>query len=272
MSLLLRNSRLKLSQGKIFWREVGKGPTLVFLHGSWNDGDRWLPAMERLSREYHCLAPDLLGFGESDRPDIHYSIELQLEYLAEYLQALNLRQVYLIGHSLGGWIAASYALKHPEQALGLVLLAPEGVKAEGVRRNWWWARWLMGQPKLVDKLLQWLPYLAKLKLPGGLQKIKPLLGRLQQILESPAACELLFKRRKAEIEAELLQDKLAFLKIPVLILHGEQDTPTQKTLCQTYAKLAPQAQIKIISTSTDDLPEQMPDELAGYIRQLVISH
>ena len=51
-----------------------------------------------------------------------------------FLQAVKLEKVYLVGHSLGGWIAASYALKYPEKIDGLVLLAPEGVKIARTRR------------------------------------------------------------------------------------------------------------------------------------------
>ncbi|MBD2182215.1 alpha/beta hydrolase [Planktothrix sp. FACHB-1355] len=272
MNPLLRNSRLKLSQGIIFWREVGKGPTLVFLHGSWSDGDEWLPLMERLGGEYHCLAPDLLGFGESEQPDVHYSIALQVEYLAEYLDALNLRQVYLVGHSLGGWIAASYALKYPDRVTGMVLLAPEGVKPEGASRNWWWARALIERPKLADWLLRSLQKLLKLKVIGRLGKIRLFLKQLQQMLETPAACQLLFQRRRAEIQAELLQDQLPDLKIPVSILENEQDTPTAKALCQIYAELIPKAQLKTLSSLEDDVPEKLPDQVAEQIRKLVLSH
>lgn len=268
MSLPLRNSRLKLSCGTIFWREVGKGPTVVFLHGSWSDGDRWLPTMELLRREYHCLAPDLLGFGESERPEVHYSIQLQLEFLAEYLEALNLGQVYLVGHSLGSWIAASYALKYTDRVRGLVLLAPEGVKIDGVKRDWWWMRSIVAQPKLVNWLLNSLEFIAKLKLPRWLPNIKQFLWQWQQILESQAACELLFLRRQAEIEAELLDDKLPWLKIPLLVLQGEKDSFATQALCQNYAKFAPQAQLKIIFDKGYNLPEQ-PEELADYIRKFV---
>ena len=123
MYSLLRNSRIKLSVGNIFWREVGLGPSLVFLHGSWDDGSQWLRTIEHLSPDFQCFAPDLLGFGDSERPNVHYSIDLEVECLAQYLDNLNLRQVYLIGHSVGGWVAASYAIKYPDRVQGLVLLA-----------------------------------------------------------------------------------------------------------------------------------------------------
>lgn len=271
MNLPLRNSRLKLSQGKLFWREVGKGLTLVFLHGTWKDGNQWLPILERLSYQYHCLAPDLLGFGESDQPDVHYSIELQLECLAEYFEALNLGQVYLVGHSLGAWIAASYALKYPQTVTGLILLAPEGVQVEGIKRNWWWAQWLMEKPKVVSWLLKWLPTVKRLRFPSWLSKIKYLLAQLQIVLESPVACQLLFQRRQSEIDAELLQEKLPWLKMPVLILQGEEDTDVALSVSETYASLIPHAQLKLIDEGENDLPQQLPDEVTQLIRQFLKS-
>jgi len=134
MDTLFRNSRRKLSQGLLFWREAGEGTPVVLLHGAWDDSSQWLSVMETLSQSFHCFAPDLLGFGESDRPQIHHSIDLQVECIAEFLQALRLEKVYLVGHSLGGWIAASYALQYAEQVEGLVLLAPEGVEVEGQKK------------------------------------------------------------------------------------------------------------------------------------------
>ncbi|HEY9849445.1 MAG TPA: alpha/beta hydrolase [Leptolyngbyaceae cyanobacterium] len=272
MNLPVRNSRIKLSQGKLFWREVGKGPTLVFLHGAWHDGNQWLPVIDSLSGKYHCLAPDLLGFGESDRPDVHYSIHLEVECLAEYLETLNLKKIYLVGDGVGGWIAASYALRYPEKVGGLVLLAPEGVQVDGARRNLWWLRWLLDRPKVVDWLWHWLPILKKRKFPGWLSKIKDLLPRLEQILESPAACQLLFQRRKSEIEAELLEEKLPWLKKPVLILQGEQDSSTAVALNKAYAQMLPNAQVKILPNGESALSQQLPEEVANYIHEFVLRH
>ncbi|MBA3923667.1 MAG: alpha/beta fold hydrolase, partial [Nostocaceae cyanobacterium] len=128
MNQQLRNSRMKLSGGRIFWREIGEGTAVILLHGSWQDSGQWVAVMDYLRQDHHCFAPDLLGFGDSEHPQIHYSIDFEVECLAEYLEALKLRHVYLVGHSLGAWVAASYALKYPDQIGGLVLLAPEGVQ------------------------------------------------------------------------------------------------------------------------------------------------
>lgn len=261
----LRNSRIKLSVGQIFWHEVGIGPNLVFLHGSWHDSSQWLRTIEHLYPDYHCFAPDLLGFGDSECPNIHYSIDREVECLAEYLNTLKLRKFYLIAHSLGGWVAASYALKYPDRVQGLVLLAPEGVKAGFPPQRKQIASWLAGKFPVAFWLLRSIYPMAKLL--GSKKKIDALLDFRNQLIESPVAMELLFGRRGAEIAAELVDDGLPLLQAPVLLLHGSQDTATATSLCQSYAALTANAELQFISPGSSNLPEEVPDIVAGYIRE-----
>ncbi|MGA7937757.1 MAG: alpha/beta hydrolase [Kovacikia sp.] len=262
--LPIRNSRIKLSQGQIFWREVGRGPIVVFLHGSWEDGSQWFPVIEQLGSEFHCLAPDLLGFGESASPKAHYSIGFEVECLAEYLEALKLRQIYLVGCSLGGWVAASYALEYPELVHGIVLLEPEGVQVKGLERRWQGARLLLHP--LVFWSLRSLSPLAKLL---NISKVNQLLQRRRQLLHFPTTCKLLFRRRWAEVKAEFLQERLTCLQAPVLILQGEQNNSEASSLSQTYAQLLPHAEVKRISQTGKNLTQTQPDAVAQFIREFV---
>lgn len=260
----LRTSRVKLSLGQIFWHEVGQGQNLVFLHGSWHDSSQWLRTIELLSPYFHCFAPDLLGFGESEYPNIHYSIDLEVECLAEYLNTLNIQQVYLIAHSLGGWVAASYALKYPDRIQGLVLFAPEGVQAGNRQQRWQAASLLVGRPPVFFWLLQVIYPIAKLL--GGKTKIERLLEFRNRLIESEVAMQLLFGRRRAEIIAELVDDRLPLLTAPMLLLHGSQDKPVAASLCQSYADLAPNAELQSIGLESSDLPAEAPELVAKYIR------
>lgn len=264
MNLLLRNSRIKLPLGHVFWREVGQGPVLVFLHGSWSDGSEWLQTIEQLSQDYHCCIPDLLGFGESERPKRHYSIQLEVECLLAYLKALHLPPVYLVGHSLGGWIAASYALEHWEQVRGLVLVAPEGVQ-EG-RIGWGWARWLVGRPSIAAGVLRSLRPLARFV--GRHKAIDQALQQRQQFLRSPIACKLLCQRQRSEIRAELLQERLDKLDVPTLILQGDRDRPNAIARSQTYAAKLPNAKLLMMEGGAD-LPDSLPSVVARHIEEFI---
>ncbi|MDZ8184661.1 MAG: alpha/beta hydrolase [Nostoc sp. ChiSLP02] len=267
MDRLFRNSRRKLSQGQLFWREAGAEIPVIFLHGAWNDSSQWLSVMESLSEDFHCFAPDLLGFGESENPNIHHSIDLQVECLAEFLQAVKLEKVYLVGHSLGAWIAASYALKYPENVNSMVLLAPEGVEIAGQAEYCRRMRRLLSYPPLAIKLLRSLIPLTKIL--GWYEKITQDLQLRQELLRYPIACQLLFKRRQAEFEAELLQKRLYMLEVPVLILQGAQDTPETLAKSQVYTQLTPKVELKMIADAGNNLPESCAGDVAMYIREFI---
>lgn len=265
--MLFRNSRRKLSQGLLFWREVGYGTPVVFLHGAWCDSSEWVSTMELISREIHCFAPDMFGFGESEYPDVHHTIDLHVDCLLEFLQALKLGKVYLAGHSLGAWIAASCALNYPEKVQGLILLSPEGVEIDGFEKRWQKTRRLIKRPLFLFRLLQIFRPLAKML--GWETKIKEDLQQRRILLENPTASQLLYQRQFPEIEAELLQERLDLIQIPVLILQGEKDTPDALTRSQTYARLTPQAKLKIIADEKDNLPQSSPSNVAKEIRAFI---
>ncbi len=268
METLFRNSRIKLSQGLLFWREVGEGIPVIFLHGSWNEGSQWVPVMESFSREFHCFTPDLLGFGESDIPDIHYSIDLQVECLAEFLQALKLENVYLVGHSLGGWIAASYALKYPENIKGLVLLAPEGVGTEVSEKHLKQMQTLLKRSEFMFALLRLLRPLAKLV--GWEINVNEEWKLRRKIEEYPTACELLFQRQNPEIHAEYLETRLHFMQAPVFVLQGGKDSQEALKSSQAYAQLIPGASLKTIAHGENDLPQKcsgvVSEEISDFIK------
>jgi pimeloyl-ACP methyl ester carboxylesterase len=263
MPLPVRNSRIRLSHGLLFWREVGQGIPLIFLHGSWEESSQWLPLIEHLEYEFHCFAPDMLGFGESERPPMHYSIGLEVECLAEYLDALRLQQVYLVAHSLGGWVATTYALKCPERVKGLILLAPEGLQVPELRYRWL-GRWLLSKAAVVRLVRS----LHRLKI-FRFKSLTQLLQTQQQMLESPLTGKFLFQRRQAEIKAESLQERLTWLKSPVLLLQTEKDGSPAALLNQTFARLAPQAELKKLFPSCVDGLRTRADAIATTLREFI---
>ncbi|MDJ1179486.1 alpha/beta hydrolase [Roseofilum sp. BLCC_M91] len=270
MTLLFRNSRIKLSSGMLFWREVGRGMPIICLHGSWDEGGQWVEVMERLGTDYQCFAPDLLGFSESDRPNVHYSVNVQVECLLEYFQALKLDSVYLVGHSLGGWIATRYALCHPEQVKGLVLLAPEGVDVPELKNRWKQASWLVGPKSVWVQMLKVLLPVARWM--GKAKPIEALLERRSHLLRFFPACQMLFLRRAKEIQAEYVQDELPNLTVPSLLLSGlssHSDYPEIDQLNQVYSQRMPNVKEQTLPTGDPDWPRSHPDGVAQAIREFV---
>jgi abhydrolase domain-containing protein 6 len=120
-----------LQVGDIRWSyyEGGTGPTLVLLHGFAADKGVWLPVAEQLTAHFHLLIPDLPGWGESSSVGTGaVTVEAQAARLHDFLQALQLQRFALVGHSMGGAIAAVYATAYPEQVASLALIDSYGLQ------------------------------------------------------------------------------------------------------------------------------------------------
>jgi len=111
----------------IRYYDLGSGPTLALIHGIGGDADDWAFCLHALSTSYRVIALDLLGFGRSDKPLIDYSIAGFVEVLERFLRTLDIERATLIGGSLGGWIAAALALQSPEAVGKLILVDTAGI-------------------------------------------------------------------------------------------------------------------------------------------------
>ena len=89
----------------------GKGTPLVYLHGA-AGLPGWLPFFERLSESFDVLVPEHPGFGTSDNPAWMRNIADMAMYYLDFLDGLGSERVHLVGHSLGGWIAAEVAVRN----------------------------------------------------------------------------------------------------------------------------------------------------------------
>lgn len=106
----------------------GTGEPLLLLHGFGADKSNWTRVAGELADDYRVIAPDLPGFGASDRPeDADYSVAAQAERVHAFVEALDLDAVHIGGNSMGGGIAGAYAAAHPDAIRSLWLLAPFGV-------------------------------------------------------------------------------------------------------------------------------------------------
>jgi len=119
----LCSEMIKVGKLDISYLTGGQGDPLVVIHGG-SDGSRaWLQNAIELSQHYTVYVPDLPGFGRSQPIDSDYYIPELVEFVDEFSHNLGLKSFYLMGHSLGGGIALSYALKFPQKVTKLVLVS-----------------------------------------------------------------------------------------------------------------------------------------------------
>lgn len=107
----------------------GQGPDMFLLHGFGANKENWLALAPRLMRHYTVWVPDLIGFGESDRPEkARYNITEQADRVIRLADSLKVKNFHVIGNSMGGYLAGALAAHFPERILSACLLNPAGVK------------------------------------------------------------------------------------------------------------------------------------------------
>lgn len=112
------------------YRRGGEGPPILLIHGMAGSSRTWRDAMPLLARHHDVIAPDLLGHGESAKPQGDYSLGAFASGLRDLLGVLGLPRVTVVGQSLGGGVAMQLAYQHPELVERLVLVSAGGLGRE----------------------------------------------------------------------------------------------------------------------------------------------
>ncbi|WP_258535735.1 alpha/beta fold hydrolase [Bacillus sp. 03113] len=204
----------------LHYHEFGKGETIVLLHGFCGSTDYWKELVPYFQEKFHIITIDLRGHGQSDIPSAPFLIEDMAEDVYSFLVHKGINQVYLFGHSLGGYVTLAFAEKYPEKLKGYGLIhstaypdtkegkegrskAIEKIAAEGIH-------------SFIDGLI------PKLFDDESLEKMPEVVQEMKEIgyATSPlGAADTL----KAMRERKDRNDVLANENIPVLIVKGEKD-------------------------------------------------
>jgi 2-hydroxy-6-oxonona-2,4-dienedioate hydrolase len=123
-----------LDAGGIRTRYLASGepgmPALLLLHGTGGHAEAYTRNLRAHGEHFRTYAIDLLGHGWTDKPDVPMEIAAYVDHLVRVLDALSLSRVHLSGESLGGWVAARFAIEHPDRIGHLVLNTTGGSRAD----------------------------------------------------------------------------------------------------------------------------------------------
>lgn len=106
---------LSVQGAKIHYYDEGAGDPMVFLHGMPTSAYLWRNIIPVLSPTARCIAPDLIGMGKSDKPDIAYRIFDHVEYIEAFIESLDLQNITLVLHGWGSVVGLEYARRHPDK-------------------------------------------------------------------------------------------------------------------------------------------------------------
>jgi pimeloyl-ACP methyl ester carboxylesterase len=109
------------------FRVAGTGPAILLIHGIGDNSTTWDTVQSKLAQRFTVIAPDLLGHGKSDKPRADYSVAAYANGMRDLLSVLDIEQVTVVGHSLGGGVAMQFAYQFPQLVERLILVGAGGV-------------------------------------------------------------------------------------------------------------------------------------------------
>jgi 2-hydroxymuconate-semialdehyde hydrolase len=139
------------------YHDLGEGEPVIFMHGSGPGVSayaNWRLCMPEISKGYRVIAPDMVGFGYSDRPEgMTYTMEIWAQQIIDLMDALNIKKAHLVGNSFGGGLAVYLMINHPNRFNKVVLMGAVGVKFDltyGLDRAWGYEPSVENMKQLLD--------------------------------------------------------------------------------------------------------------------------
>ena len=212
-------------------------PSIVLVHGLGVSSRYLMPTAERLSAHARVYAPDLPGFGLSDKPRHALSIPELADALAAWMKANGLESATLLGNSLGAQIIVDFAVRYPERVERAVLVALTiDRRARGFVRQV--ARLLLDA---LREPLSLLPIVIVDYLRAGLAR---------------------GARTLWHALADPVRDKLPLMRTPALVVRGERDPIVPQAWVEEATALLPEARLVVIPSAAHAVNYSAPDELA----------
>ncbi|MEL6147991.1 MAG: haloalkane dehalogenase, partial [Chloroflexota bacterium] len=107
---------------KMHYVDVGEGAPVLFLHGNPTSSYLWRNIIPHMSDHARCIAPDLIGMGKSDKPDIPYRFDDHYRYITGFIEALDLTNITLVIHDWGSALGFHYAMQHEDNVKGVAFM------------------------------------------------------------------------------------------------------------------------------------------------------
>jgi len=268
---------VQLDEVNIHYYEAGQGDEpVILLHGGGVDSAliSWSDIIPGLAQYHRVIAPDLPGYGKSDRPDVEYSLEYYRDFLCRFMDALQIESASLVGLSLGGGTALAFVLQHPHKVKKLVLVDTYGLMS---RIPFHFLSYLYVITPLND-FSYWLMShsrsLVRQMLLAGLiydpQNATPeLVDLVYQALRQPGAGKSFKSFQRSEVGPRRLRsdfsDRLGEIKAPTLLVHGDHDSSVPLECVRRAQKALPDVRLVVLKNRRHWPMRENPQEFISIV-------
>ncbi|WP_167768393.1 alpha/beta fold hydrolase [Haloarcula amylovorans] len=260
---------------------------IVLVHGAGPDaaGVSWKKTAPSLAESYRVYAPDLPGYGESDRlpQDVEPTTDFYIGVLDVLLRELGLDEATLVGISKGGGIVLGYTLSHPDSVAGLVLVDSYGlgnqvpggrktavtVKIPELLETSWWT---MKKSRKVTKAS-----MGNVALPENIDE--EFVDDVHRQLQRPNSGDAFVRWARLEMHLSGPRtnyfDRISDLPVTTLFVHGKEDRLVPPSLSKRAAKVAPVADLVTVEQCghwvSRERPEAFVSQLEAWLEQSVLA-
>lgn len=243
--------------------EAGRGDTtLVFLHGYGESILAWRALLGEFTRGYRVLALDLPGFGESVAPEFGYDFPAYVAWLDTLLARETSGPLVLVGHSMGGQVAAGYAIEHPDRVVAAVLVAPAGAGINPLFAD---------SSSVASPAAAWVTTAWSFIVPPrdtAWLREPPGADTLRALFDSTTRTAVPAVIRRFDFAA--LEQRYGKLRQPVLLIWGDHDPTIPLEIGERIAAVLPCR--RFVRLFTLHRPHQtLPDTVAREMRRFLAS-
>lgn len=253
---------------------AGQGKPVVFLHGLFASHRSWAAVLEELSSDFLTVAPDLPGFGDSEKPPasrFSYRVEAFSETIADLYAGLDLGPAAVVGHGLGGAIALALAAQHPELVSRLVLVDALCYESPlDIRRR------IALMPVIGGFIFKqfwgrstFRSYYRNLVLSDPGREFDGRMDEYYEVFNTPASRGSALATLRATADTRAVVAHTARISVPTLVIWGQRDRMYPVRLGQRLAREIRGAGLQLMDTGhapQEQAPQAFADVLERFLR------
>lgn len=239
---------------KFRYLEEGEGEPLVLLHGLFGALSNFAHLVEYF-RQYNRVIVPLLPLLEMDI--LHTSVSGLAKFVHRFLEAKDLQQVHLLGNSLGGHVALVHTIKHPERIKSLILTGSSGLFENGMGDSY---------PKRGDK--EYIRKKTELTFYDPKTATPELVDEVYSITNNRLKAIKIIALAKSAIRNNL-GEELNQIKLPTLLIWGNNDTVTPPFVAREFNKLIPNSELYFIDKCGHAPMMEVPDEFNSILHKFL---
>ena len=255
----------KSASGTRFWR-TGRGSPVVLIHGVGLDASMWQAQVDALSPSHDVIAYDMLGHGESALPPVEASLDDYADQLLALIDELELDAVTVVGFSMGGLVARAFALRHPDRLRAMVILSSVFGRDEhqraGVRQRLTQTREQGPTANIDGALERWFS-------PAFRQAHPECVAAVRNRVTSNHPDGYYRSYALFGTQDSFGLDRLASIRVPVLIATGELDPGSTPEMAHRLAEHLPNATVHILRGQRHMAPVEAADDVNDLLLQFL---